>query len=118
LAWISAIVRAADYAALLVCVLALVSLIPGFSGIPPYASILFYLFVPGYAFVRLLFTQISGVEKLLAFVAFSIALSTFVEVLIRVLAWTDIPGIAVSSFLSMVMLGIVIIRDRPRFSRV
>ncbi|MGC8832276.1 MAG: hypothetical protein ACP5PQ_06830 [Thermoproteota archaeon] len=118
MAWISAIVRMADYAALLACFLTLAPLIPGFSGIPPYASILFYLFIPGYAFVRAFFPQVSGVEKLLLVVAFSISLSAFVEVLIRVLVRTDIPGVAVSSFLSMVMLGIVIVRDRPRSSRV
>ena len=118
MAWISAIARMADYAALLVCFLTLVPLIPGFSGIPPYASILFYLFIPGYAFVRVFLPQISGVEKLLVLVAFSISLSALVEVLIKVLARIDIPGVAMSSFLSMAMLGIVIVRDRPRFSRV
>ncbi|MEM3464942.1 MAG: hypothetical protein QW566_00575 [Candidatus Jordarchaeales archaeon] len=110
--------RAADYAALSVCVLTLLFLLPGFRGIPPYASILFYLFIPGYAFIRVFFTQISGFEKLLLLVAFSIALSAFVEVVIRVLVRIDIPGVAVSSFLTMVMLGIVIVRDRPRFERV
>lgn len=117
LTWISAIARAADYAALLVCVLVLVSLLPGVSGIPPYASILFYLLVPGYAFVRTFLTQISSIEKLLALVAFSIAISTFVKVLLEVLlARSVIPDIAVSSFLSIAMLGLAIIRDRPRFS--
>lgn len=116
---ISALARLVDYVTLLVCILTLIFLLPGFSGIPPYTSILFYLFVPGYAFVRAFLPQVSGVEKLLVLVAFSIALSTFVEALIRVLlARGDIPGVAVSSFLSIVMLAIVTIRDRPRFSRV
>jgi uncharacterized membrane protein len=102
-----------DYAALLVCVLVLFSLLPAFSEIPPYMSILFYLLVPGYAFVRAFFTQISNVEKLLGLVAFSIGLSTFVEVLIKAfMAGTRIPPVAVSSFLSIVMLGGAILRDR------
>jgi len=109
----------ADYAALTLCVLVLVSLLPGFSGILPYTSIFFYLLVPGYAFVRAFFAQLSGIEKLLTLVAFSIAISTFVKVLIEVLlAGTAIPSVAVSSFLSIVMLGIAIVRDRPWFHRV
>ncbi|MEM2087170.1 MAG: hypothetical protein QXF52_00685 [Thermoproteota archaeon] len=115
MALISAIMRAADYAALSVCILTLLFLLPGFSGIPPYASILFYLFIPGYAFIRVFFTQISGFEKLLVLVAFSISLSTFVEVLIKVFGIADVPGVAVSSFLSIVMLVAVILRNKPRF---
>lgn len=107
--------RAADYAALSVCVLTLLLLLPGFSVIPPYASIMFHLFIPGYAFVRVFFTQISGFEKLLVLIAFSIAISTFVEVLIKVFEIADVPGVAVSSFLSIVMLVAVILRNKPRF---
>lgn len=88
-------------------------MLPGFSEALPYASTLFYLVIPGYAFMRTFFANVLGDEKFLALIAFSIALSTFIKVLTEVLLRGETAyGIVILDFLSIAMLSSAIIRDR------
>lgn len=110
------LVRIADYIALLICISVFVSMLPGFSDVIPYTHILFYLAIPGYAFTRVFFFQALVEEKFLALIAFSIALSAFFKVLTNILLrWTAVPSIAILSLLSMLMLGLAIVKDRPKY---
>lgn len=107
------LVRVADYIALLICVSVFVSMLPGFGEVLLYASILFYLAIPGYAFTRAFFAHMLSDERFLALIAFSIAISSFVKVLIEVfLGRTVVPSTVILNFISIAMLGLAIIRDR------
>jgi uncharacterized membrane protein len=106
-------VEVADYIALLICLSAFVSLLPGLGEVIPYASIPFYLIIPGYAFVRSFLDHMPSDEKAVALVVFSIAMSTFVKVITEVfLEGYSMSGVVVLDILSLAMLGSAIARER------